>query len=59
MKVVVNGAAREVPAGFTADDAVRLITQNAQGVAVAINDDVVARSRWRSTKSPSTYSPSA
>jgi sulfur carrier protein len=49
VKVVVNGTPREVPAGFTAADAVRLITENATGVAVAVNDDVVTRSAWPST----------
>ena len=48
MKVVINGAAREVPAGFTAADAVRLITENARGIAVAVNGEVVTRSAWGS-----------
>jgi sulfur carrier protein len=48
MKVVVNGAAHEVPAGFTAADAVQLITENARGIAVAVNGEVVTRSAWGS-----------
>jgi sulfur carrier protein len=48
VKVVVNGAAREVTAGCTVADAVRLITDNARGIAVAVNGDVVTRSAWES-----------
>jgi sulfur carrier protein len=48
VKVVVNGAAREVPAGFTAADAVQMITENTRGIAVAVNGEVVTRSAWRS-----------
>ena len=48
MKIVVNGAAREVPAGFTAADAVRLITENTRGIAVAVNGEVVTRPAWGS-----------
>jgi sulfur carrier protein len=48
VKVVVNGAARDVTAGFTVADAVRLITDNARGIAVAVNGDVVTRSTWQS-----------
>jgi sulfur carrier protein len=48
VKVVVNGVAREVAAGCTVADAVCLITDNARGIAVAVNGDVVTRSAWES-----------
>ncbi|MBO0808932.1 MAG: sulfur carrier protein ThiS [Actinobacteria bacterium] len=49
MNVILNGTARELPAGATAGDAARLVTAGRPGVAVAVNDDVVSRAAWDST----------
>lgn len=46
MKVTINGTPRELPAGATAGDAVRLLTAAPAGVAVAVNDEVVSRATW-------------
>jgi sulfur carrier protein len=46
MTVTINGTPRELPAGATAADAVRLITDAATGLAVAVNDEVLRRAAW-------------
>ncbi|MGW7478978.1 sulfur carrier protein ThiS [Nonomuraea muscovyensis] len=50
MKVTINGDAREVPDGTTVAQAVRILTVATSGVAVALNDEVVTRGTWDSTR---------
>lgn len=49
MNVTINGSAHEVPSGTTVAQAVRALTEATTGVAVAVNDEVVARSTWETT----------
>lgn len=49
MKVIVNGAAREMPEGSTVADVIAGVSGAVSGVAVALNDEVVRRSRWTTT----------
>ncbi|GAA4042113.1 sulfur carrier protein ThiS [Nonomuraea soli] len=49
MKLTINGAAHEVPEGITVAQAVRELTEQTTGVAVAVNDEVVRRGAWEST----------
>ncbi|MFG1944631.1 sulfur carrier protein ThiS [Nonomuraea sp. NPDC048826] len=49
MKVMINGAAREVAEGMTVAQAVRTLTEAHSGVAVAVNDEVVTRGAWETT----------
>ncbi len=49
MNIMINGQARELPAGATVAEAVRALTPETRGVAVAVNDEVVARTSWEST----------
>ena len=42
MNIVVNGEARDVPANCT----VGTLAPNQRGVAVAVNREIVPRSRW-------------
>lgn len=47
MNVLVNGESRELPGGSSVADVVRLVLPGTgDGIAVALNDDVVPRSRW-------------
>lgn len=49
MNVRLNGHDTELPDHATVDDAVSVIVQpasQAKGVAVAVNGEVVSRSRW-------------
>ena len=46
MTVIINGTPRDLPAGATAADAVRLITGATTGLAVAVNDEVLRRAAW-------------
>ena len=46
MRVVLNGVQRELPDGAVVDDAVRVTGAAQQGVAVAIEGEVVPRSKW-------------
>jgi sulfur carrier protein len=50
VKIQINGESHELPGGSTAADAVRLVFPGDGGVAVALNDDVVPRSRWALTE---------
>jgi thiamine biosynthesis protein ThiS len=47
----VNGQAREVPAGASVEDALRLVGRDpaVPGVAVAVNEAVVRRADWART----------
>jgi thiamine biosynthesis protein ThiS len=49
MNIMINGRERELPAGATVAQAVRILTESARGVAVAVNDEVVTRGAWEST----------
>lgn len=50
MKVMVNGATRAVPEGASVADVVAAVTEEARGVAVAVNGEVVPRARWAQTE---------
>jgi sulfur carrier protein len=49
MTVSVNGEAREVAEGLTLDRLVASLTSAPAGVAAALNEAVVPRSRWTTT----------
>jgi sulfur carrier protein len=49
MTVLVNGAGRDLPDGATVADAVAAMTEQARGVAVAVNGEVVPRASWAQT----------
>ncbi|MCQ4045685.1 sulfur carrier protein ThiS [Streptantibioticus rubrisoli] len=49
MTVSLNGEARDVPAGLTLDRLVATLTTAHSGVAAAVNETVIPRSRWTST----------
>jgi len=50
VNVVINGSSCELPGGSRVADAVLLVSpSSSSGVAVAVNDDVVPRSRWLET----------
>ena len=49
MKVLLNGASRELPAGVTVAQALAGLDLPPRGVAVAIDAEVVPRSEWDST----------
>jgi sulfur carrier protein len=44
--VTVNGTADDLPAGTSVDDLVASLGRGRSGIAVAVNDEVVPRSRW-------------
>ena len=45
----MNGGPDHVPDGTTVDDVVVRLGRGKSGLAVAVNDEVVPRSRWAST----------
>jgi sulfur carrier protein len=49
MKIMVNGAAAEVPSAWTVGDLVRARVDDRRRVAVARNGEVVPRAEWDST----------
>ena len=49
MNVVVNGEPRVEPEGSTVEDLTDGLGAARRGVAVALNDEVVARSAWAAT----------
>ena len=49
MTVVVNGEPRELQRGTTVADVVALLGRRPQGLAVAVNEEVVPRTRWPAT----------
>jgi sulfur carrier protein len=51
VNATVNGEARVLPAGATVASVLELldIAPDARGIAVALNGEVVARSRWDAT----------
>ena len=52
MNVTVNGEPRRLPAGATVASVVELLSDSpgARGVAVALDGEVVSRSRWTETE---------
>ena len=50
MTVEVNGEPRELAHDTTVADLVRSLVDVERGVAVALNGEVVPRSRWRETR---------
>jgi sulfur carrier protein len=50
MKVIVNGEPRDLPDGATVADVVASVTAAGAGVAAALNDEVVRRSEWDTTR---------
>jgi sulfur carrier protein len=50
MRVNINGDADDVPDGTTVDDVVVHLGKGRRGIAVALNDEVVPRSRWTATR---------
>lgn len=49
MKLVVNGESREMPGAPTVADLAADLGTGPGGVAVAVNDEVIARSAWSTT----------
>jgi sulfur carrier protein len=49
MNVVVNGEPRDVQPGTTVADVVAVLGRRREGLAVAVNEDVVPRSFWAAT----------
>ena len=49
MNVIVNGQPVELRDGATTAAAVQVLTSAPSGIAVAVNGEVVRRSRWEST----------
>ncbi len=49
-EVTLNGAPHHLAPGTTVDDLVTYLRGQARGVAVAINEAVVPRSRWADTE---------
>jgi sulfur carrier protein len=50
MDVTVNGELKRLGDGATVAEAVRLVTAETSGVAAAVNDEVVSRAAWDSTR---------
>jgi sulfur carrier protein len=50
MDVTINGEPRRLAEGATVAEAVRLVTAQISGVAAAVNDEVVSRAAWDSTR---------
>ncbi len=49
MRLIVNGAGRDLPGGTTVADVVRVVTDQRRGLAVAVNGEVVPRGGWTAT----------
>ncbi|MFF5174896.1 sulfur carrier protein ThiS [Micromonospora sp. NPDC000089] len=49
MRLIVNGAGRELPGGATVADLVGAVTDQRRGLAVAVNGEVVPRGGWPAT----------
>jgi sulfur carrier protein len=49
LKITVNGAERETPAGSSVAGVVATLTEQPAGVAVALNDEIVPRADWKTT----------
>lgn len=46
MRLIVNGAAWDLPGGATVAELVRAVTAQERGLAVAVNGEVVPRGGW-------------
>jgi len=49
MTVTINGTPRDLPSGVTLADVVGQLTRHPQGVAAAVNGEVVPRRVWTDT----------
>ena len=49
MKITVNGDEREAAEGSSVAGVVGMVTERPAGVAVALNDQVVPRTAWKTT----------
>ncbi|MFC4146259.1 sulfur carrier protein ThiS [Micromonospora mangrovi] len=49
MRLIVNGAGRELPGGSTVAELVQAVTDQQRGLAVAVNGEVVPRGGWPAT----------
>ena len=49
MTIVVNGEPRELRSGTTVADVVSQLGRGARGISVAVNEEVVPRTRWPAT----------
>ncbi len=49
-RVLVNGAERPLPPGATVSDVVGELCGSRDGVAVAVNGEIVVRSAWSATR---------
>ncbi|GLW12102.1 thiamine biosynthesis protein ThiS [Microtetraspora sp. NBRC 13810] len=50
MNVIINGTPYDLPDGTTVAQAVARLTTATTGVAVAVNEEVVTRGSWDSTR---------
>lgn len=48
IKITVNGAAADYPAGATVDTVVNSVSPTRNGIAVAVAQDVVPKGQWSS-----------
>jgi sulfur carrier protein len=46
VNVIINGEPHQLEPGATVAQAVRVVTAATEGVAVAVNDEVVRRAAW-------------
>lgn len=49
MTILVNGELRELRQGTTVADVVALLGRGPKGLAVAVNEELVPRTRWPAT----------
>lgn len=49
ISITLNGTSREVPSNTTVESIVREITTATQGIAVAVDENVVRRTDWANT----------
>jgi sulfur carrier protein len=49
VEVTLNGAGRQLRRGTTVDELVLTLGRGPRGIAVAVNQEVVSRSRWAAT----------
>ena len=48
--VIVNGAVLQVTPGITVAELLHVLGRRGEGIAIALNDEVVTRSRWADTE---------
>ncbi len=49
MNVILNGASQDLASESTVEQALARLTSRTAGVAIAVNDTVVARGEWSTT----------